>query len=315
METKTLQARHSQEQHLQARHLQVIEKTPSTIITIFSESAQVCHLLHFDPKEQSALEVRLPQSVVPNSLVALNLRTNQTASFDYDEGTSLAQLINGPLKPRGKVTNRTGTWEGTLLNMQGDNNVTVMVPDSRETVFVNQATSITLATDDPLSLNPMVIFRAHGGALELSFLMTQMSWRATTTALLRNKGSRMLLRVAAQIRNDSGMNLTGQVSLIAGQASQPQASYDYPRVAMAAAPQAYRRSAVAVQQESDDVDMPTQVEDYQSFDIGERYLQDTLVIAELFQQEVNVKKIYLHEMQGSTTRVAYQFETPRFMHE
>ena len=284
-----------------------------TFITLFSDSAQIVHDLRINAGQ--TLELRLPASVQSNSLVAVNQVTGAIQPFDYIEATSIPQIINGPMKPRGKVTNHSGTWEGTLLNMEGDN-VTLMLPSSGELVTVNQTTSVTLTAiydtkSNTMMLNPWIRLVSSNDRVELSYLMTQINWRATATALLRAQSTRMLLRFTAHVQNSSGMQLRGSLSLVAGQASQPN-QYGgggfYPRVAMQAAPQ----SAYKLSNDSDASDLPTQVEDYQSFQVGMQELSERLVVLEMFQHEVPVKKVYVHDL-GNNTRVGYQFEAARFL--
>src|SRR4029079_5923725 len=261
-------------------------------ITLYANSAQIRQKILVPAKKETQLS--LPLSCVSPSIIICEISSGNIYAFEYHSPFAVSQIFNGPSKPVGEVINKGGRYEGTLLSMV-DHTVTLKQEQTNQIIELFDVHTLVLPNYHPdandLSINPCLSIPSNGANrdIELGYMMTNIQWKAFGTAMLTNNGKSMMLRLAAQINNQCGMKLIGNVTLITGHTSEMfHSSHEVQRRLPTASLRADKRQSNSrhfqvIQDDEPEGDVAIQLEDYKTYVLGPKIVGEDITMVELFQ--------------------------------
>ncbi len=282
-------------------------KTDSTThVTIYS---RVAHMTQKHSGQTASITV--PKSILLNSVVVTS-ENGSIVPFSFvpssvrltDRSTGKRLFVN--------VEKGSNIFSGEVLSLT-DADARMIMADS-SVMFVHNYDTATIRNGSDSSQPQLVFSTLNKDPFTVSFLMSGMSWLCTCTAFLSPNSEEMTVRLAGSITNDTEADIiASKARLVAGDVFQPEPVFSPREMTSAESHPVMLQSAAMRPTSSSPFGMAKKLEDYVSYDIGERVIR-AKDVAEIGFFRVSVQKVYLHSThQSNVTSFQYQFKTPQFI--
>jgi hypothetical protein len=278
----------------------------NAVISIYSKSGHIVQNVNTN-------EVTLPKSADISSILVIDSDGN-VIPFTYVPATTLGlSLVDKRTGDKAEVTvlKDGKTTKGKVLSMD-EKNITLLIGD--DIVVVRKYDNVVVRASEETSRHKILLYENNGTIKKISYLLSNIRWDCVGTALIDNNTRKMYLRLAGNINNNTGSELSGKVFLISGEVYQSSKSNIGVYENEMAVPRASMKLARAHPLQSERV-TGTSVEDYVKYDVGARTLHNQ-EIAELGIWEIPIVKLYVHKTSDNkVVKFGYRLTAPEFIPE
>ncbi len=304
----------------------------ATDVVVYSQSAHITQTKTLSAEDIKAgkWSTLVPSSISSDSVIAFDDK-GRVLQIALEYPLTLAQRINGPQKPVGQVLvakqDLTKRLQGKLLSMDtSSNSVTMQLDQSSDVATIlNPAAIFLINNNTDVETRPKVTLTPFpdSASVAWSFVASGISWQPYGTLVVNTSGEKALLRIAAEVTNDTDIEIAGNLTLVAGDVNQPSQGAGSQRksqvlMAMpaAAAPMA-RKATINTSGYSDVKDGGMQpLDDLQSYAVGQRTI-DRNTFLELSSDATILAKIYTCTCNEYSPKPSvaygYEFNAPRFL--
>lgn len=278
-------------------------------ITIYSSSGHIVQRYNYNTKT-----ITLPKSVEVNSLVVIDSNSN-VIPFSYISETNLGTaltnrstgekvfvtVIKGSQKMDGRVISLDGdsvtiTTGNQIINTREYDQIIVNIPENQD------YTRPRIVIDNKESINY--------DFFTISYLLSSISWNCVGTALIDDGKSKLYLRLAGNIINNTETDISGNTILVSGEVYQNRPNtprYNNEAVRSMAV---YQSNSAPISSKKANSSM---LEDYVKYEVGDRIIHNK-DLAELGTLSLSIIKLYIHRTdERNIVKFGYRFTAPGFI--
>lgn len=258
-----------------------ITSNTSSKLTIYSQSGHMVQKI-----ASGTSSIVISKSAMLESIVAIN-SLGKVVPFYYVPGLATSVALNDRTtgeKLNVRVTKGETIIEGKIVSLDS-NNVIILVKD--ELVAISKYDMVVVPGSSDSS-RPSLTFNDISSSITLTYLLHNISWNCSGTALLDEVNSILYLRLSGNIINDTEDDITACTTLVSGevyQNRQEERTYNEMKISSS------MRKSAPMQSEQ----VPTsRLQDFIKYDVGSRIIRNK-DIAELGINAYPITKVYSHD--------------------
>ena len=257
-------------------------------ITIYSHTAHIKELY-----AAGTNEIMLPKSAELQSIMIVTVKGN-ILPFNYIDAAAIA------------LTNRHNGEQITAIVKKNNDIVTgeVLSYDSDSITILLDETAVTIRHYDKIEFTnlagntrPYLIVAASTQNFTVSYLLSTIGWQCIGTALYDNTRDIIVLRLAADVTNNTELDLIGELTVVSGDVQQQRRQASRTMVA--------NNNMLMARPSMSSETTENKIQDYHKYNVGARTLYNNNIL-ELGVWEIPALKIYVHYI-SSFNIVEYGF--------